>query len=65
MLILRKIEKFLRRQGKPLVNFVFKVGELFIFITQSIYNCLTPPFYGRNFLRQVIDMAKYPIPQER
>ena len=49
MLFLRKIEKFLRRQGKPLVNFIFKVGELFSFIIQSVYNCLTPPFYGRNF----------------
>lgn len=62
MMLLRKIEKFLRRQGKPLVNFVFKVGELFIFITQAIYNCLTPPIYGRNLLRQVIDMGFYSLP---
>lgn len=62
MMLLRKVEKFLRRQGKPLVNFVFKVGELFIFITQSVYNCLTPPFYGRNLLRQIIDMGFYSLP---
>ena len=62
MLVFRKVEKFLRRQGKPLVNFIFKVGELFIFITQSIYNCVTPPFYGRNFIRQVIDMGFYSLP---
>ena len=62
MLFIRKIEKFLRRQGKPLVSFVFKVGELFSFIIQSVYNCVTPPFYGRNFLRQVIDMGFYSLP---
>ena len=62
MLFLRKVEKFLRRQGTPLVNFVFKVGELFVFITQSVYNCLTPPFYGRNLLRQVVDMGFYSLP---
>ena len=62
MLILRRTEKFLRRQGTPLVNFIFKVGELFIFIIQSLYNCLIPPFYGRNLLRQVIDMGFYSLP---
>ena len=62
MLILRKTEKFLRRQGMPLVNFIFKVGELFIFITQSIYNSLTPPFYWRNLCRQIIDMGFYSLP---
>ena len=62
MLFLRKVEKFLRRQGTPLVNFVFKVGELFVFITQSVYNCLTPPFYGRNLLRQVVDIGFYSLP---
>ncbi len=62
MIILIKIEKFLRRQGKPLVNFIFKVGELFIFISQTVYNCFTPPFYWRNFTRQVIDMGFYSLP---
>ena len=62
MLFLRKIEKFLRRQGVPLVNFTFKVGELFVFIAQSIYNCFTPPFYGHNLFRQIIDMGFYSLP---
>lgn len=62
MLFLRKIEKFLRRQGTPMVNFMFKVGELFVFIAQSIYNCFTPPFYWRNLFRQVMDMGFYSLP---
>ena len=57
-MFIRKVEKFLRRQGLPLVNFVFKVGELFVFIAQSVYNCLTPPFYCRNLMRQIVDMGK-------
>ena len=61
-MFIRKVEKFLRRQGLPLVNFVFKVGELFVFIAQSVYNCLTPPFYCRNLMRQVIDMGFYSLP---
>ncbi|MBR1948309.1 MAG: ABC transporter permease [Alphaproteobacteria bacterium] len=62
MLFLRKIEKFLRRQGVPLVSFTFKVGELFVFIAQSIYNCFTPPFYGRNLWRQIMDIGFYSLP---
>ena len=62
MLFLRKIEKFLRRQGVPMVNFIFKIGELFVFVAQSIYNCFTPPCYGRNLLRQVVDMGFYSLP---
>ena len=62
MLLFRNFEKFLRRQGTPLVNFIFKVGELFVFVMQAIYNCFTPPFYGRNFFRQVIDMGFYSLP---
>ena len=57
MLFLRKVEKFLRRQGTPLVSFLFKVGELFAFIAQAIYNCFTPPFYCRNLWRQIMDMG--------
>ncbi len=62
MLFLRKVEKFLRRQGTPLVGFMFKVGELFVFIAQSIYNCFTPPFYCNNLWRQIMDMGFYSLP---
>ena len=44
-MLVRVIENFLRRQGKPLVKFVSRVGELSIFIAQSLYHSVTPPFY--------------------
>ncbi len=61
-MLLVNIENFLRRQGKPLVKFVSRLGELSVFIAQSLYNCLTPPFYGRNLMRQIIDMGFYSLP---
>ncbi len=61
-MLLSKIETFLRRQGKPLVAFISRLGELSIFVAQSLYNCITPPFYGRNLLRQVVDMGFYSLP---
>lgn len=62
MLFLRKVEKFLRRQGVPLTRFIFKVGELFTFIVHTIYNCLTFPIYWRNLLKQIVDMGFYSVP---
>ena len=61
-MIISSVENFLRRQGKPLVAFVSRLGEFSIFVAQSVYNCLTPPFYGRNLLRQIIDMGFYSLP---
>jgi len=61
-MLLVNIENFLRRQGKPLVKFISRLGELSVFVAQSLYNCLTPPFYGRNLLRQIIDMGFYSLP---
>lgn len=61
-MLLAKTENFLRRQGKPLVAFISRLGEFSVFVAQTVYNCLTPPFYGRNFMRQVIDMGFYSLP---
>lgn len=61
-MLLAKTENFLRRQGKPLVAFISRLGEFSVFVAQTVYNCLTLPFYGRNFMRQVIDMGFYSLP---
>ncbi len=61
-MLLVNIENFLRRQGKPLVKFISRLGELSVFVAQSLYNCITPPFYGRNLMRQIIDMGFYSLP---
>ncbi|MBE6458593.1 MAG: ABC transporter permease [Alphaproteobacteria bacterium] len=56
------IINFLRNQGRPLVKFFSSLGEFSLFVAQSVYNSLTPPFYGRNLMRQVIDMGFYSLP---
>lgn len=56
------IQKFLRKLGKPLVKFFSSLGELSIFVIRSVTNCFMPPFYIRNFMRQVMDIGFYSLP---
>lgn len=56
------IENFLRKQGKPLVNFIFGLGELTLFISKAVYNSLTPPFYLRLLWKQIVDIGFYSLP---
>lgn len=56
------IQNFLRRQGKPLVTFISRLGELSIFIARTLYNCVTPPFYGKILWRQIVEMGFYSLP---
>ncbi len=56
------IQKFLRRLGQPLVKFFSSLGELSIFVMRSVANCFVPPFYGRNLMRQVMDIGFYSLP---
>ncbi len=53
---------FLRKQGIPLVKFVSRLGELFLFITQALYHSVTPPFYLRLLGKQMIDIGFYSLP---
>lgn len=57
-----QVEKFLRTLGKPLVKFIVGLGELSLFIIKSLYHCFTPPFYPKNFMRQLVDMGFYSLP---
>ena len=61
-MILNNIQKYLRRQGKPLVTFISRLGEFSIFVAQAVYNSLTPSFYMRNLWRQVADIGFYSLP---
>ena len=56
------IENFLRKQGKPLVTFISRLGELSLFIAKSLYNCVTPPFYLRLLGKQMVDIGFYSLP---
>lgn len=61
-MVKRTIENFLRKQGKPLVTFVSRIGELSLFIARALYNCVTPPFYLRLLGKQIIDIGFYSLP---
>lgn len=57
-----KIDSFVRRMGKTGVTFIQRLGELFIFIIQSVYHCFTPPFYLKLVGRQFVDIGFYSLP---
>lgn len=61
-MLIRPVQKFLRKFGLPLVTFFSRLGELSLFIARSIYNCFTPPFYLRNLGKQVMDIGFYSLP---
>ncbi len=56
------LQHFLRRLGQPLVSFVIKIGEFTAFIGQTIYHTLTPPYYFKLFIKQVIEIGFYSLP---
>ncbi len=55
-------ENFLQALGHPLANFIKRIGELSLFIIQAVYNCITPPIYLKNLLKQMIDIGFYSLP---
>ena len=61
-MLVRPIQKFLRKLGQPLVTFFSRLGELSLFVARSVYNCFTPPFYLNNIWRQLVDIGFYSLP---
>ena len=58
----KKITNLLRALGKPLVNFVGKIGELSVFIARALYSCVTPPFYPKLLMKQIVEIGFYSLP---
>lgn len=58
----KQIENFLRTLGHPLVSFIISLGNLVLFVASAVYNALTPKYYVKNFLRQVLEMGFYSLP---
>ena len=56
------MENFLRTLGKPLVKFIERLGQLSLFILQTVYNCVVPPFYPKLLGKQVVDIGFYSLP---
>ena len=53
---------FVNKLGRVVINFFQATGRLGIFCGEVVYNCLTPPFYGRALLRQMIEIGFYSLP---
>ena len=48
--------------GRIFLNFLATVGKLSVFTGRALYHCVTPPFYLRLLLRQMIDIGYYSLP---
>lgn len=48
--------------GHVLLNFFKATGELGLFLSETVYHCLTPPFYLKALGRQVIEIGFYSLP---
>lgn len=60
--MIRLFQDFLRKLGQPMVSFIIKAGEFATFIIQTVYNTLTPPYYFKLFLKQIIEIGFYSLP---
>jgi phospholipid/cholesterol/gamma-HCH transport system permease protein len=52
----------LRRIGAAVLAFFEAAGRLALFAGESLRHCFTPPFHGRLFLRQLMDIGYYSLP---
>jgi len=53
---------FLAAVGRTFLAFLTAIGRLAIFTAYAMLHCVRPPFYGRLFLRQMIDIGYYSLP---
>ncbi|MDR2902569.1 MAG: ABC transporter permease [Lactobacillales bacterium] len=54
--------QFVDTIGRVLINFFKTTGRLGIFAIQTLYHCVTPRFYGREFMRQLLEIGFYSLP---
>jgi len=48
--------------GATILRFFQSAGAMIVFMLRSVLACFTPPFYGRQLLRQLIDIGYYSLP---
>ncbi|MFN7709479.1 MAG: MlaE family ABC transporter permease [Holosporales bacterium] len=48
--------------GRVFLAFLSTTGRLSLFVGQVLMACVRPPFYGRQILRQFVDMGYYSLP---
>jgi len=53
---------FLAAVGRTFLAFLTAIGRLSIFTAYAVLHCVRPPFYGRLFVRHMIDIGYYSLP---
>ena len=53
---------FIDKLGRVVLNFFQATGRLGIFCGQTLYHCVTPPFYLGAIGRQMIEIGFYSLP---
>ena len=48
--------------GRTFLNGLAAMGRLTLFALESVRHCVTPPFYPRLILRQMIEIGYYSLP---
>jgi phospholipid/cholesterol/gamma-HCH transport system permease protein len=48
--------------GRVFLGFLALVGSIFVFTLRALTHCVTPPFYWRLTLRQMMDIGYYSLP---
>lgn len=56
------IMQFINKLGHVVLSFLKSAGELGLFAFETIYHCFTPPYYGKAFLKQFIEIGFYSLP---
>ncbi len=54
--------QFINKLGHVVLSFLKSAGELGLFAFETIYHCFTPPYYGKAFLKQFIEIGFYSLP---
>jgi phospholipid/cholesterol/gamma-HCH transport system permease protein len=48
--------------GHALLTLFERTGALSIFVGKAVYHCFTPPYFGKQLVRQLIDIGYYSLP---
>ena len=48
--------------GKVLIRFLRATGRLGLFTLETVYNCVTPPFYFKQFGKLLVEIGFYSLP---
>ena len=54
--------RLLRAIGRGTIAVFATIGRISVFAGNGLYHCVTPPFYPRIILRQMIEIGYYSLP---